>query len=490
MNNAMTASRTRRESTTTRPSRAGALTRGWIVLMFMLCLVPAPGALAQDRSVAVVRLNADGTLDRTFGTGGRVQFKFVAGDQAEARALDIQRDGRIVVAGSTSRPFVQDSVVVARLLPNGQLDRAFGQQGVQIVAFDSLASNGSALAVRALRNGRILVAGPAIKPAGNSVFGLARLMADGSRDPGFGQNGGVITEFTGGPVERVPSIPRSIGIQDDGRIVLAGDVQFRSESRDLHGFMAVARYSGNGVLDRKFGGDGKVTIGFGSRTAGANAVLIQEDGSIDVAGTASNADQGTADFVLARLSRSGKLDASFASKGRATVRFGSGIASLLTAAALLEDGRAVLAGANLREQPALFDFGVAVVNPDAVLDTAFSRDGRATAGFFSLEPGQAGAASAVAVQGNGRIVVAGGVSGESRPGSNVALLRFGVARFTQTGALDRSFGSGGRLTVEFSSAGNVPSDSAANAIAIQGDGKIVLAGFTGAEQTSGGGGKR
>src|SRR5262245_48955699 len=285
----------------------------------LLALVPYPGGklLAVGRAsteFALARFDANGNLDSTFGGDGRVTTPFPNGD-AGARAVTVLPNGRIVVAGTAS-----GQVAVARYLPNGQLDTTLDFDGrlVDTGNFDmpnsvAVGANGSILVTaqggitRYLSNGlldasfggdgrwdrpavltgvtlngsavqadgKIVVAGTVLNTAppapSDTDFVLFRVNVDGSLDAGFGTAGVTRTDFAG-----ANDSPTAIRLQADGKIVVAGN-----SGTDL---FALARYTAGGVLDGTFGTGGLVTGTIGAGTQ-INALFLQANGKLDIAGT-------------------------------------------------------------------------------------------------------------------------------------------------------------------------------------------------------------
>src|SRR5439155_996244 len=245
-----------------------------------------------------------GDLDPSFGTGGRVLTDFGGGDGA--RALALQADGRIVVAGSSSAGAFGSDFALARYNSNGSLDPSFGTGGRVLTDFGG---DDEARALALQDDGKIVVAGG----FGGPCFALARYNPGGTLDTSFGTGGRVLTDF-GGDDEAA-----ALALQADGKIVVAG-------FSDAGGFAlaALARYNPNGTLDASFGSGGQVLTNFG----GAQALALQADGRIVVAGG----------IFLARYNQNGNLDPSFGSGGRALTDFDA------LALALQPDGLVVLAG--------------------------------------------------------------------------------------------------------------------------------------------------
>src|SRR5438046_618184 len=152
---------------------------------------------------------APGDLDTTFGTGGRVVTDF--GGSEETPALALQPDGRIVVAGSSVLVF-GFNFALARYNPDGTLDLSFGQGGRVLTSFGR-SERARSLALQP--DGRIVVAG-----SSGFDFALARYNPDGSLDSSFGVGGKVTTDFSG--TGRFEEEAHAVALQPDGKIVVAG----------------------------------------------------------------------------------------------------------------------------------------------------------------------------------------------------------------------------------------------------------------------------
>lgn len=163
-----------------------------------------------DRDFALARLNADGTLDSTFGTGGQVTTDLGGLDDIALSAV-VQADGKIVVVGSTDVNFDDDFALV-RYNSNGTLDTSFGNGGKVITDFADFDDN--AVSVHLQPNGKIIVTGT-VGNANDSDFGIARYNADGTLDTSFGTNGTLITDFGKGEVA-------TESILQDGKLTIVG----------------------------------------------------------------------------------------------------------------------------------------------------------------------------------------------------------------------------------------------------------------------------
>src|SRR5262249_24701082 len=155
---------------------------------------------------------------------------------------------------------------------------------------------------------KVVVVGNAPVSTGVNDFALARYNADGSLDTTFGTGGKVTTDFGGGHASA-----DAVAVQNDGKIVAAGHAYSAQTNWDF----ALTRYNSDGHPDTSFGSGGKVTTDFSAGDDHANAVILQSDGKIVVAGLGSNATTAQ-DFGLARYNADGSLDTTFGVGGKVT----------------------------------------------------------------------------------------------------------------------------------------------------------------------------
>lgn len=261
------------------------------------------------------------------------------------------------------------------------------------------------------------------------------------------------------------SIPRqggyanAIAIQSDGKIVVAG------KKIGFHDRFVLARYNADGALDTSFGGgDGWVKTGFGG-DASAFAAAVQGDGKIILGGGAEGASFGPTGFALARYNNDGTLDTSFDGDGKVTTVNDAKLYAL----AIQPDGKIVAAGSSFYPQLARY-------NSDGTLDMTFGEDGQVTT--FPTGDTLNATAYDIALQADGRIVTAGGIKRCGGIGYECSTSFF-LARYDLTGALDTGFGNGGMTGIGFDEAFR-----AARALAIQTDGRIVAAGVSDGSDSS------
>jgi len=402
---------------------------------------------------ALARYNTNGSLDASFGSSGKVTTDFGTSYNDWAYGVAIQNDGKIVAVGSSTGMGLREDFSLARYNSDGSLDTSFGSGGKVTTDFDYGDDNAYAIAIQG--DGKIVAAGASYHFATPSHFALTRYNSDGSLDASFGSGGKVTTDFG----TSYHDWAYGVAIQGDGKLVVSG----HSYQGTAYPDFALARYNSNGSPDLTFGSSGKVTTDFGYRSDGASAVMIQGDGRIVAAGTSTQGPVVTADFALARYNTDGSLDATFGTDGKVTTDFG--VPSPDAAGdivALQGDGRTVAAGYSYQGTTSV-DFALARYNSDGSLDTTFGSGGKATTDFDSSDDH----AYTVAIQGDGKIVAAG-YSDQGTTGYDFAL-----ARYNSDGSLDASFGSGGKVTTHFGY-----SHDYAYTVAIQADGKIVAAGYS------------
>jgi uncharacterized delta-60 repeat protein len=252
---------------------------------------------------ALARYKPNGSLDGSFGTGGKVSTDFGGVEGATSVAIDSQ--GRIVAVGqrdSGSRYFT-----VARYKPNGSLDPSFSGDGWALTGFGMRAHPNS---VAIDSHGRIVAAGITQYNSGHADFALARYKPDGTLDRSFSDDGKRTTDFGG------VDGGYSTTIDSGGRILVAG---FRSDASGYD--FALARYDSDGRLDGSFGTGGKVTTGYGPDTIDqAMSVAIDSQGRIVAAGVTQKTSFGQ-DTALARYEADGTLDPTFGSGGKVRTNF-------------------------------------------------------------------------------------------------------------------------------------------------------------------------
>ncbi|MCW5960816.1 MAG: hypothetical protein KIS76_11700 [Pyrinomonadaceae bacterium] len=214
-------------------------------------------------------------LDPAFGNGGKVHINFGGAGQADfASALVIQPDGKIVAAGRTyqsSLDLNSSNFVVVRIESSGNLDFSFGFFGTRTTDFDGNRDEATTIALQS--DGKILVGGfRDTNVSSRFSFAIARYTSDGNLDPAFGSNGKVTTDFG----ERGARIGKLL-VLPSGKIAALGS----NQGNDLTDRAVMAVYNSNGSLDTSFGSGGKMILGFGGASYLGSAAL-QADGKLVV----------------------------------------------------------------------------------------------------------------------------------------------------------------------------------------------------------------
>jgi uncharacterized delta-60 repeat protein len=234
----------------------------------------------------LARYNLNGTLDTSFGSGGKVITLFPGVTWMKGEAMAVQPDGKIVVAGESNSP-TSDPIVLARYNANGTLDTSFGNGG-EATAGSGGSGGTERMGVALQSDGKIVTAGFDAGTTGDME--VTRFNADGTLDTSFGTNGQVDVESGFGYAVVVqPS---------DGKIVIGGE----------SGGFVTARLNTDGSLDTTYGTNGVNNTSFGSDSY---ALVLQPDGNIVQGGTTLDPTSGYYVFALARYTTSGQLDSTF-----------------------------------------------------------------------------------------------------------------------------------------------------------------------------------
>jgi len=360
----------------------------------------------------LIRYNSNGTLDSAFGTNGRVVTSIGVDSYTAAGAL--QADGKIVVTGVVYSTGNADFVLV-RYNSNGSLDSTFGQGGKAITPVGLHDDYAYGLSIQ--QDGKIVVVGSSGDNSNAQAFAVARFKTNGSLDSTFGQNGKVVKHighfitFIGNKYygQYAQEYANIVAIQNDGKIVMGGQSYTHAGCEDYYGsvycnpMFAMVRYNPDGSLDSTFGSKGKVTdsLLMYNPTAG----VLQTDGKIVVTGSGNQ--NG---FITERYNSDGSLDNSFGTGGKTVTNFNaSGNGSSSNAVAIQPDGKIVVAG-NVFKSNSGSDFAVVRYKTDGSLDNTFN-----VSGFIQFHIGESKSydyATGVAVQGS-RLLVGGAIQGNN-----------------------------------------------------------------------------
>lgn len=280
-------------------------------------LVVAGGSGAGDPDrLGIVRLNPDGSEDTSFSGDGMLVMPFIDGaDFSSINSLRFGPQGDLVAAGTARRDMTTGfDMAVARYRANGRRDTSFGTNGQVTTSFERPNGSDVASEVEIQRDGKIVLAGDTRTAAGPNGFDLAvlRYNADGSPDTGFSEDGRTSVRFADSDLNDGGT---GIAVQGNGKIVVSGVAGTAGAGgQDF----ALVRFNVDGTLDRGLSGDGRQTTDFQGLPDFGNDVTLQSDGRIVVAGTAILSSGSGGDFALARYNRNGSLDTTFGTAGKVT----------------------------------------------------------------------------------------------------------------------------------------------------------------------------
>ncbi|MFZ9508418.1 MAG: hypothetical protein ACO29W_15540 [Burkholderiaceae bacterium] len=408
-----------------------------------------PGNPSDDSSG---RIALDGTEKVTVAVG-----PITAGDgfvglpigtaNDEAYALALLPDGKIAVAGrSMGTPSYAGAI--ALLNPDGSLAQSFSADGVVLssaVQFNAIAVTGNA----------IVAVGEKIQGNYNDIT-VAKFDLAGNPFTGFGANGVAVIPVTVGDGH---DTAKAVAIQADGSIVVAGQSNATGRLTET----TLLRLTPNGTPDASFGNQGKVVVSLGVTHEGANSINLLSDGSMIVGGPDYNNDRKT---TLLKFGSNGVLDSSFGVSGKVvTPVYDAGSSFVAEGAVALQGDKILVSGTDSDGNSQKFQ--IARFNANGSPDTSFGVNGVVV--FNGMED----AGNAIAVQPDGKIVVAGGTL-TYRAALNGYRPEFTVTRLTANGQLDTSFSGDGKYVLP-----TTPFGSYASQVLIDSAGRIVVAGSLG-----------
>ncbi len=387
-----------------------------------------------------------GTLDQSFGNGGKVITKLSATDFGEISSIALQQDGKIVATGYsfnavTSKYYLK----TLRYKTSGVLDSSFGNNGIVTTAISLVDEDATSIVVQA--NGKILVTGYAMLASYDFV--IIRYKPNGNLDSSFGLNGIVIKDL--GDDEYA----NTMALQADGKILIAG-----SASNGNNQDFTVLRYDTNGTIDNTFGSSGKVMIPMATGTEDIPiSMLVQPDGKIVLGGFSFNTTTFINKISIARISATGVLDNTFGSSGKILSSLNAA-GDMVFSIALQSDGKILATGSSDRTTS---DILLLRYTASGLPDNTFGTSGVVYTGFGN----KADQGISVAVQANGKIWVSGTTDSNATD--------FALLRYNANGTLDNGFGNGGKVVT------NISGDDNLNTMRVQADGKIILGGGNGTD---------
>lgn len=394
---------------------------------------------------ATLLLAQPGTLDHSYNAVGYRVFPIGAADET-AYGIATMADGSAVLCGATVHNG-NNELFVMHVLTDATQDASFGTDVGHTLVPLGLMSLGFDVAVTP--GGKILVCGVTYTTTTTASVLLVQFTSAGQLDAGFGDGGIVTTAVGDGFAEG-----RAIALQSDGKIVVGG-------SRQQGGFRdpLLLRYLPDGTLDNGFSGDGQVVLSAYATDDALEDIALLSDGSIVGAGSVDI--QGDLKTLLVKVSAAGAPVSSFGGDGELVPGFG---ATAHWANAVLVQGTSFFAAGTWADVSTDADTYLAKFNADGSAASGFGSNGVVVT---NTNPNET--AYGLALQDNGKIVLCG-TSGQ--PGVTAArdLL---LERYTTDGQLDAGFGSNGVTLTSINSGADD-----ANDVAIQPDGRILIAGFT------------
>ena len=342
-----------------------------------------------DPKFALVRYNANGTIDPTFGGDGKVRTNFTRGEDA-VYGLAVQPDGKIVAAGDAGFRTGNSRFALARYNVNGTLDPTFGSDGKVTTNWTSGNDPVSALVLQP--DGKIVVAGGVAHNFRNPKLAVARYETDGDLDPTFGGGDGKVRT----DVTARKDYANAVTLQPDGKIIAGGI----GSPRGSRAVFELVRYNTGGTLDTTFSSDGKRLLDFTRQDDSVQGVVVLPGGDI-VAGGIANFGRFNANFALARYNADGTLDTGFGGDGKVTTNLTAGDDEAWDIV-LQPDGK-VVAGGDARGRGGRF--AAARYLSNGSLDPAFGNGGRA---FVNFTPRDDFAFGLTAQPADGNLVLAGG----------------------------------------------------------------------------------
>lgn len=449
----------------------------------------ASGSVTVSSPAQITHLSSprsQGSLDRlVFGPDktGTVFVPFsisgasIANDMC--KALAVQPDGKIILAGSTKYTDGKTYYALARYLPSGHLDPTFGRintpsAGIAYIPFIiSGGTNDRANSVALQPDGKIILGGWTNKD-GITYFSLARFTATGQLDPTFGKTGRATagTTFlpltiTGGTNDQATRLV----LRRDGKILLGG-----LSTLDRSSHFALARFTSDGQLDLSFGGQNGAPPGTnyipfgiaGGTVDVATGLAIQSNDSIVMGGYSEDITGHNTYFSAARFTQNGILDASFggtngSQPGTSCIKISIADLDLTDTAidiatdlALQANDAIVMAGFSTHGRNECSYFALARFTAEGYLDTTFGKTETSQAGTVCLCPAMTDAdtlyayATSIVLQSNGSIIVGGWSSDTNNFTTDNSHCYAALARFTAHGILDTTFGKTGTIHIPFS----------------------------------------
>ena len=384
-----------------------------------------------------------GDLDPTFDHDG-INITPIGTSNAFGRSMVIQPDGKTIVACIANNGTDSD-FAITRFTTDGDLDTSLDGDGIVMTDFDGKSDIAEAIALDEFN--RIIVGGY-IDSGDGFGFAVARYLSDGTLDETFGDSG-LVTKMIG-----VTGFCKSLAVQQDNKIVLGGYVL---DPVSLTNEFMLMRFNTNGTLDSTFHGNGIVQTNMGIGAAVANAILIQPDKKIVLAGQVLNDATLRWQIGIARYNEDGSTDDTWDQDG--LVFTGLDQADFTINAVVMDANKKIIVGGYFGTAPSNNLFAVARYHLNGQLDETFGDEG-ILLGSYGAQNNQV---NTIVIQPDEQILIAGSSLQGNRD-------LFAIARLDPDGAFDETFGDEGvvRPVIE--------QNDGINGMALQQDGKLVVAG--------------
>ncbi len=283
-------------------------------------------------NLVLIRLNKDGSVDTTFGLDGYTIYD--AGGREVAQAIEVQEDGKILIAGNKD-----DDAMIARFNKDGFLDESFGQQGWSIFPIGTVWSYVRDIAIQ--DDGNILATGFSIDSDGYHIA-MARLNPAGKLNLSFGDGG---TTFFN--IGRGNDFSEALVLQDDGKILI-GAHSWVSSNPILKYDYAVVRLNSDGTFDTSYGENGFAKARIVEGENYTTDILLQENGKAIIIG--NTVDEMKQDLAILRFNADGSLDTTFGKDGKISTDI-NGRVDKANAAILDKSGKILLVGFSTLSHP-------------------------------------------------------------------------------------------------------------------------------------------
>jgi uncharacterized delta-60 repeat protein len=407
-----------------------------------------------DADFALARVNtADGSLDTSFDTDGRLTTTGGA-PQSKMTAIMQQADGKLVAAGyQYTSPSLQNDFAVLRYNTDGTLDTSFSGDGLQTTGFGTYSDFATSVIqiTKGIHANKIVVAGYETITGTNSEIAIAMYREDGSPETSFASSGKYNTGVSINIDEIYDIIERA-----DGRLLAVGQINTGAAQATAN-FGAMC-FNSTGSKYNTFGGVGSVNIDFNGEKDTAYGVVEQPDSKLVLVGTTYEPELSSQNIAIARINNTGVLDTSFGVGGKVTTEIGTA-EEIAYDVILLPSGKLAVTGT--RETGGTLSIVVLMYNDDGSLDTTFG-----TNGYTIISNGVNNISGrSIKLQPDSKLVV-GGYTTINSINSPIAV------RLLADGSLDTTFGSGGKVII------STGLNSQTGGMVVQKDGKYAFAGNT------------